>query len=172
MSLPFTAPLILWLLATAHAAQLDGEGIPMKDALLDHLEGRWNVATTVLGTPGTQTLDATWVLAHQFLQLRIVETTKGTTAPYEAIVYIGRDTMSERYVAHWIDVFGGRTSETLGYGVLDGDAVQFVFEYPDGPFRTRFNWEARTGEWTVDGRTKTAEGVWVDFMSERLTRRP
>jgi hypothetical protein len=42
--------------------------------------------------------------------------------------------MSERYVAHWIDVFGGRFSETLGYGKRAGDEIDFIFEYPDGPF--------------------------------------
>jgi hypothetical protein len=26
---------------------------------------------------------------------------------YQATVYIGRDNASARYVAHWIDVFGG-----------------------------------------------------------------
>lgn len=33
---------------------------------------------------------------------------------YEAMVFIGYDNTSERYVVHWIDVFGGRFSETLG----------------------------------------------------------
>jgi hypothetical protein len=33
---------------------------------------------------------------------------------------------------------GGRFSETLGYGTRDGNAIRFVFEYPDGPFRTTY----------------------------------
>ena len=53
---------------------------------------------------------------------------------------IGYDHTSERYVAHWMDIYGGRFSETLGYGVRSGDQIEFVFEYPDGPFHTTFRW--------------------------------
>lgn len=52
---------------------------------------------------------------------------------YDAHVYIGHDNASDRYVAHWIGLFGGRWSETLGFGSRDGDSIRFVFEYPDGP---------------------------------------
>ncbi len=47
---------------------------------------------------------------------------------YEALVFLGYDNASERYVAHWIDVFGGRFSETLGYGTRSGDSIKFIFE--------------------------------------------
>src|SRR5947209_2187974 len=60
---------------------------------------------------------------------------------------IGYDNISERYVAHWIDVFGGRFSETLGYGKRAGNEIDFIFEYPDGPFRTNFIWDATRGQW-------------------------
>ena len=57
---------------------------------------------------------AEWVLNHQFLLVHIKD---GSSPPiYEAMVFIGYDNTSERCVAHWIDVFGGRFSETLGYG--------------------------------------------------------
>lgn len=36
--------------------------------------------------------------------------------------------MSERYVAHWLDVFGGRFSETLGFGKREGNSIRFLFE--------------------------------------------
>jgi hypothetical protein len=54
---------------------------------------------------------------------------------------IGYDNMSERYVVHWIDVFGVRFSETLGYGKRVGNEIDFIFEYPDGPFRTNLIWD-------------------------------
>ena len=53
--------------------------------------------------------------------------------------------MTERYVAHWIDVFGGRFSETLGYGKRVGNKINFIFEYTDGPFRTNLIWNAALG---------------------------
>jgi hypothetical protein len=34
-----------------------------------------------------------------------------TPSQYEAMVFIGYDNTSERYVAHWIDIFGGRFSK-------------------------------------------------------------
>ncbi len=151
----------------AHATEplpVDGEGVPFHDELLDRLVGTWKVEGEILGSPATQTLTADWTLAHQFLALHILETTPGTRSPYEAHVFLGYDNMSERYVAHWIDVFGGRTSETLGYGTRTGDTLELVFEYPHGPFRTQFIWNAKTATWRLTGRTKTSQGVWMDFM--------
>jgi hypothetical protein len=84
-------------------------------------------------------------LNHRFLCLEMRGTARVPT--YEAIVFIGRDNLSERYVAHWLDVSGGRWSETLGYGTKSGQAVEFVFEYPDGPFRTTF----AQGAWRLVG---------------------
>jgi len=37
-------------------------------------------------------------------------------------------------VLHHLAIFGGRYSETLGYGARNGNEVRFVFEYPDAPF--------------------------------------
>jgi hypothetical protein len=49
-------------------------------------------------------------LDHQFLRLEMKDV--ATPPAYEATVYIGYDKTGERYVAHWLDVFGGRFSET------------------------------------------------------------
>jgi hypothetical protein len=69
--------------------------------------------------------------------------------------------MSERYVAHWLDIFGGRWSETIGYGTRVGQTVEFLFEYPDGPFRTSFALGSQG--WTVLMRQRTAAGEWQTF---------
>jgi hypothetical protein len=82
---------------------------------------------------------------------------------------IGYDNVSERYVAHWLDVYGGRFSETLGYGTRSGDQIEFVFEYPDGPFRTTFRWMADKKQWQWQMRTKNSAGKWVDFSNLTLT---
>jgi len=52
------------------------------------------------------------VLNHQFLLIRIREA--DNPPQYEANIYVGCDNASDRCVAHWIDVFGGRSFETLG----------------------------------------------------------
>jgi len=89
---------------------------------------------------------------------------------YEAMPMIGHDNTSERYVAHWIDVFGGRWSETLGYGKRSGDEIDLVFEYPDGPFHTDFIWNTKAGTWRWHMTQKGADGTWHDFADMMLVK--
>jgi hypothetical protein len=120
------------VLAQEQTPPPDGPQRTFQDELLDKMAGRWKLAGTVRGQSTEHLVEARWVLNHQFLQIH----EKGTAAPktagpaYEANVMIGYDNTSERYVAHWIDIFGGRFSETLGYGTRSGDQIEFVFEYP------------------------------------------
>jgi hypothetical protein len=145
---------------------LDGVHHTFQDELLDKLAGRWKLTGTLTHQNIEHSIDAQWVLNHQFLE--ILEKDLATPPAYEAIVMIGYDNTSERYVAHWIDVFGGRFSETLGYGTRSGDQIEFVFEYPDGPFRTTFRWIAAKKQWQWQMRTKNSAGSWVDFANMTL----
>ncbi len=147
---------------------LDGPQRPFQDSLVDRLQGQWRMTGQVHGRPVEYSANAEWVLGHQFLRLSMVDVTKPPA--YQADVYIGYDNTSERYVAHWLDTFGGRFSETLGYGRHEGDAVHFVFEYPDGPFHTIFTAHA-DGTWNVLMRTKDSTGAWVTFGEFTMHRR-
>jgi hypothetical protein len=118
---------------------LDGPARVFRDDLLDHLVGRWTLTRTIRGKVVENVVDADWVLNHQFLRLTMRDI--ATPPAYEAVIYIGYDNTSERYVAHWIDVYGGRFSETLGYGKREGNILRWVFEYPDGPFHNTFQGE-------------------------------
>lgn len=150
------------LYAPMLAGQQDGPGHPFQDSLLDQLTGKWSMTGDMRGQPQTYTFTAEWVLHHQFLRLEM----KG--AQYEAVSYIGYDNASERYVAHWIDIFGGRVSETLGYGKREGNTIHFVFEYPDGPFRSDYTLDPKGG-WKIDMTQKAAAtGQWADFAHYRL----
>jgi Protein of unknown function (DUF1579) len=114
----------------------------MRDSLLDHLVGQWRVERTMRGRTTGNAVQAEWVLNHQFLLLHYQDSPRAAApSGYEAMVFIGYDNASERYVAHWIDVFGGRFSETLGYGTRDGNAIRIVFEYPDGPFYNTYTFD-------------------------------
>ena len=150
-------------------APLDGPNRPLRDTLLDHLAGTWRVTRR----RGTQTLvttaDAAWVLNHQFLRLHYHDDSV-TVASYEAMVFIGYDNTSERYVAHWLDIFGGRWSETLGYGTRVVNGIRFVFEYPDGPFVNTFAFDAASKEWSIVMRQRNARGEWRTFAEERFRR--
>lgn len=92
-------------------------------------------------------------------------------APYEAIVFVGYDNMSERYVVHWLDIFGGRFSETLGFGERENDeSIKFAFEYPSGPLHNTFARHADTDAWTVVIEQKDDKGKWTLFANEVLQR--
>lgn len=143
-----------------------------QDDLVDHLAGDWKVQGQVMGAAAHHEMDAEWVLSHQFL--RIHEQT-AATAPanehrYEAFWFLGYDTVSERYVLHLVDVFGARYSETLGYGVRDGNQIRFVFEYPDGPFHTTYRWNPGSGTWEWLMEQKGKDGKWSAFGDLTLTR--
>lgn len=153
--------------AAQDTVSLDGPQRPFQDSLVDHLSGDWIMSGTVGRRAVTYRVHAEWVLNHQFLRIAMRDTAR--TPEYEAHVYLGRDNTSERYVAHWLDVFGGRWSETPGYGTRAGNAIEFVFEYPDGPFRTTFTWDGANG-WSVLMRQRAASGGWQMFGQWTLQR--
>jgi len=80
-------------------------------------------------------------------------------------------TRAIRYVAHWIDAFGGRFSETLGYGTRSGNIIKFVFEYPDGPFLNTFTWNPDKKSWTFLMQQKDQNGKRPLFAEDTLVRK-
>jgi hypothetical protein len=153
-------------ISTAAQEPLDGRHRIFQDELLDHLAGDWKLTRKMRGRTAENTLKAEWVLQHQFLRIHMKDV--ATPPSYEAMVFIGYDNASERYVAHWIDVFGGRFSETLGYGARDGNRIKFVFEYPDGPFHNTFTWDAEAKTWTFLMEQKDQTGKWKEFAVDQL----
>ena len=156
--------------AQAAVGQVDGRNRVVQDSILDRLVGHWNVERTMQGRTTSSGLQGELVLNHQFLLLHYQQPNVPSATAYEAMVFIGYDNSSERYVAHWIDVFGGRYSETLGYGIRDANAIRFVFEYPDGPFHNTFTFDPVKGSWTSLMRTKNAKGEWVTFGNEQIVK--
>lgn len=117
-----------------------------------------------------QSCDVNWVLNHQFLRIHFLDVKK-RLPEYEAMVFLGYDNMSERYVMHWLDVFGGRFSETLGYGTKkDESTILFVFEGPMGPLHNTISWDPKSKTWKMLIRQKNAEGKWALFAEETFQR--
>jgi len=136
--------------------------------------GHWNMEGQIVGRDAHHEVQAEWVLNGQFLRIH-EKTAAGAPASehrYEAIWFLGYDTISDRYVLHLLDVFGGRFSETIGYGVRDGDSIRFVFEYADGPFHTTCLWASKTGTWQWLMEQKDKDGKWTQFANLKLTRVP
>lgn len=149
---------------------LDGRNRIFHDELLENLAGDWKVTRKIGGRTVENIVKAEWVLNHQFLLAHMKDVSNPPT--YEAQIFIGYDNTSERYVAHWIDVFGGRFSETLGYGTRAGNSIKFVFEYPEGPFRNTFTWNPETKTWLSLMEHKDARGKWKVFAEDNFRRSP
>jgi hypothetical protein len=147
---------------------LDGPNRIFNDDLLNNLVGAWKLKREIRSRTAENTVTVEWVLNHQFLRIHMKDVKKPPT--YEAMVFVGFDNTSERYVVHWIDVFGGRFSETLGYGTRSGNSIKFVFEYPDGPFHNTFTWTPETKSWRFLMEQKNKAGMWVKFAEDTLTR--
>ena len=165
---------LLGLCGFPSAQELDGVQHPFKDDLLNHLSGDWNLSGKIAGQEARHTVNAQWVLNHQFLLFheKQADAPASGNTPYEAMVYIGYDNMSERYVAHWLDIFGGRIDETLGYGTRAGNAINFIFEYPDGPFHTSFIWQPEQHSWHMLMSQKDQKGNWKPFADATLSQKP
>ncbi len=166
----FATVLLLVLCSAAQAADdpLDGPKRIFHDDLLDNLAGKWALTREIRGKTQQNAVDAEWVLNHQFLRVHM----KDVASPpaYEVMIFIGYDNASERYVAHWIDIYGGRTSETLGYGKRSGNSIAFNFEYPDGPFHNTFIWDSSNKQWVCRMENKDAAGNWKPFATDTLRR--
>jgi hypothetical protein len=152
-----------------HAQEpIDGLNHPFKDELVENLVGDWKLTRQIRGQTVQNTLKVEWVLNHQFLRLHMKDV--ATPAQYEAMIFLGYDNASDRYVVHWIDIFGGRFSETLGYGKRDGNSIKFIFEYPDGPFHNTFTWNPAEKTWTFLMEHKNKEGKWTTFATDTVRR--
>ncbi len=148
---------------------LDGRERIFHDELLDNLVGDWKITRKFKTRTAENTANVEWVLNHQFLLIKMKDV--NNPPQYEANIYVGYDNASDRYVAHWIDVFGGRFSETPGYGTRAGNSIKFVFEYPDGPFLNTFTWNPDKKSWTFLMQQKDPNGKWTLFAEDTLVRK-
>jgi hypothetical protein len=158
---------VLLAFSAALMAQQPGPGVqqpPLHDDLLDQLAGFWDLTGTVRGQPVHDRVDCEWILNHQFMRIH----RKSVEGPHEALMYLGYDPVSERFVAHLLDTFGARGSETLGYGIRSGDKLQFVFEYPSGPYHYTLSWDGKEKSWQFVLESKDRQGHWTTFSTQTL----
>lgn len=130
------------------------------DDLLDQLVGKWTVTGMVHGARSRQAIEADWVLNHQFLRVyeKSVENVAGTNVPYEGILFIGYDNESKRYVAHLMNVFGGRDSNSIGYGQRRGNEIKLVFRGSESALVSRFIWRPEDKTWRIVSLPENVKG--------------
>lgn len=139
-----------------------------QDDLLDPLVGKWDATGTVHGRPSRQTFEAEWVLNHQFLRIheKSVENVAGTNVPFEALLFIGYDKTSKRYVLHSMNVFGGGRAGEFVYGQRSGNEIKFEANFAGRQGYARFIWQPESKTWHyVNGveNAKGESGVTVDL---------
>jgi hypothetical protein len=163
-----TCGLILLACASCATAQ---QPTAFHDDLADKLVGEWNLEGSVMGRSAHHRIQAQWVLGHQFIEVheQTSPDAPASESRYDAIWFLGYDDVHRHYVLHLMDLFGGRYSETLGNGTRSGNELRFLFDYPDGPFRTTWLWEpdARRWKWHMEQRRKSGE--WTTFADFRMT---
>ncbi len=149
-------------------AAADGPNQTFQDELIDRLVGEWNLTRTIRGKELENTLEAKWVLHHQFLELHMKDV--ADPPAYESLVLIGYSRADQRYIAHWCDTWGGKFSSD-GFGTRSGDSIEFEFHFPDGPFFNTFTRDPASDAWTFRMENATADGKRSLFGMDSLHRR-
>jgi hypothetical protein len=145
----------------------DGPKRIFRDEFIDRLVGDWKLTRKIRGKVVENKVKAEWVLNHQFLQVHMKDVAEPPA--YEAIVLIGYAHADKEYVAHWCDTYGGKFS-AVGRGKRSGDAIEFVFQYPDGPFFNTFTWDGKARGWTFRMESQGQGGKRVLFAEDTLRR--
>lgn len=167
-------PLLITAFPHCCAAQdeLDGPHRIFEDSFLDSLVGSWELTGKMGAHELVQDVTAEWVLNHHFLRIDYRETAEKPvgTVRYEGVAYVGYNNVTHRYVMHLLDVWGGRYSETLGYGEREGDTIRFVFDYPDGLFHLLLTRRPGEQTWEMLLLRRAADGGWSTFAERYLHR--
>lgn len=118
------------------------------DAYLDGLQGKWDMAGTVLGKP---------VKYHA----------TGAVPTYEADLFLGYDPHARDYVGHWLDRLGAAGARVVAIGKRDGDTLVIEFPYAEGTFRDTFVFDPKSHAWTliIDSHSS---GTWSNFATYKL----
>jgi hypothetical protein len=147
------------LLALALSLAANAQNVGFQDELLDRFTGSWTLSGTIAGDDVLHTIDARWVLGHQYLQFD--ERTERGEIDYEASVIIGWDEPSRRYVCLWLDSTGGSglSNGILGYAEKSEDELAFTFAGDTSRFHTTFSYDRAndTWYWTMDSEKEPGQ---------------
>lgn len=107
---------------------------------------------------------------HKFLRLDCRETKDLPLlgVRYESTMYIGCSAARQRYIVNLVDIFGA--ADNVGVGSRTGNAIQFVWDSPDGALENTFTWNPQSNTWTSSLRQKDKTGKW-SVWGEKMLRR-
>jgi len=138
------------------------------DPFIDRLAGDWTLTRQIRVKEVENSVHAEWVLNHQFLQVHMTDSAQPSA--YEALIYIGYQQAEQRYVVHWLDVYGGKGS-AMGYGKRAGESIEVAFQYDDGPFFNTLTWDTLGQGWTFKMESVNKDGKRQLFAIDTLRKK-
>lgn len=145
------------------------------DSLLDRMTGNWVLSGVIDGKQTTHDISTSWVLGHQYIQIREVSREKNPdgTPAYEATVFISHTQSSKEYTCLWLDNTGngGLSANAFGHATQNDELIEFLFKTSPGSiFHTKFVYEITTGNWRwyMDDEEN---GKFTSFARVKLIRK-
>jgi hypothetical protein len=138
------------------------------EALLDALVGSWEMRGHVQGDSVTYDLQARRVLQGRFVELHMEDVNR--PPGYEARVFIGVDSVGQRYIAHWLDAFGAAYSIPHAVGGARGDTLLLTFAYSSGPFHDIFIYDRGQDLWRFRIESADSAGkrsLFAEYVGRR-----
>lgn len=137
---------------------------------LARMIGAWQLDGRMGARSLHQAVDARWTLGGRFVEMRCTQTdTAPGEQPYEALYQIGHDERGGELIMHLLDSTTVTPGCQVGRGTLADEIVDFVFEYPTGPFHNRFSYDPAEDAWTHELEDE-ASGEKRPFAHKRLIR--
>lgn len=137
------------------------------DDLLNHLVGKWNVASIAHGYSSTAVIEAEWILNHQHFRIHFKgnEVIPWIGAPMEFDYFIGYNRNNKRYVFHSISVFGNDDEDGFWYGYRIGNEIKII----QNPNVQRLFWEPASNSWNIQSRAVIDGKEGEVFLDMKLT---
>lgn len=157
-----------FLLAGAGQFAFAADPASPDNAFLDGLRGDWDMAGMVRGKPVRYRAQGERVLQDGFVRLHMIDVEQ--PPKYEADVFLGFDAQAGDYVAHWLDRFGAAGARVVATGKRDGQRLVINYPYTEGVFRDTFDFDAKSGKWTLVLERWGEDKTWSTFARYTLVR--
>jgi hypothetical protein len=155
----------LWV-ATGVQAPRAADAPSPDNAYLDGLQGEWEMTGMLLGKPVKYHARGERVLQGGFLRLHMIDL--GAAPKYEAELSLGFDAHAGDYIVHWLDRFGAAGARVVATGKRTGKTLVVLFPYAEGAFKNTYEFEPKSGSWSLVFESQAADGAWSNFATYTL----
>lgn len=168
----FSAFILLFIILSIFACEKKQEKNINKDyrpEILRKFDGTWRGKGQVMGDSVEYAITAKPVLNTMFTEIHMIDVTN--PPGYEALVFIGYDSVSDKVFTHWLDSFGGAYSIPHGIGTLDNASIEFFIPYPSATFRDTFTFDPKNETWKLSIESQVDSLTWSNFASYHITKK-